>query len=585
MQDQVLLWDIGLIIVVATLLAYFAKMLRQPRILAYVLAGVLIGPHVMGLITEKATIMTLSELGIAFLLFIVGLELDFKRISDVGRVSIGCGLGQIVLTSVFGYLVASYLGYAPLEAFYISFALTISSTMVVIKLLSDKGELNTLHGRISLGVLLVQDIVTIVVLASLINLNTLTPYILTNSLLKGLGLISIAIVCNRYLVPLIIGYSAKSLELLFLTALSWCFIFAGFAYMLGFSIAIGAFLGGISLASFPYNLEIEGRIRSLKDFFATIFFVSLGMQIPLKLPFITHALVFSLFVLIGTPVIMSIITKSYGYGNRTAVLTGLSLAQISEFSLILAAQGLLLGHISTEVFSMITFIAVVTITASSYFIMHDKQIYSRLTPLLRLLDKIPHRGMIIEEKDHKKKKHVILCGCHRMGHYILRILQNQGRDVLVVEYDPDVIKTLLKEGVSCIYGDIRDIDILQKINLKEAEMVISTIPGEEDDVLLVQETKKVNPNAPIFVTADTIDQALELYDMGVDYVILPRLLSGKKAAELVSNCVGMVCQDLNATRNDHVLEIEGLKEEELLKKYQPTFLRSLKKKLSKDNHK
>lgn len=566
----ILLQDIGILIIAATLLAYIAKLFRQPLILAYVVAGIFIGPSVLRLITNRDIITTLAELGIAFLLFIVGLELDFRKLRDVGLVSVWCGLGQITITFIFGFLLAGIFGFAKLESFYIAFAMTISSTMIVIKLLSDKNELDTLHGRISLGILLFQDIVTIMVLATLTSIEGFTlqffPALVVEGVIKGLGLISIAVITSRFILPPVLRFSAKSIELLFLTALSLCSIFAAISFLLGFSIAIGSFLSGVTLASFPYNIEIVSRVRSLRDFFATIFFVSLGMQIAITtIPLILPTIILSLFVLIGNALIMMPIVSSFGYEKRTSFLTGLSVAQISEFSLILASQGLLLGHISRDVFSLITFIAVVTITASSYFITHGDSIYRRASPFLGILELLSkRRDTKITSK--RLENHIILCGCDRMGKVITKTLQKLKKKFIVIDYNPEIIRQLISQGIPCIYGDVEDVEILERASLKDAEILISTIPNKEDNILLIKEALRLNPRMRAFITADYPDEALEFYDAGADYVIVPKILGGEEISEFLDIYAG----DKNSIREmkkKHMLQLERMKEEEMLSRY------------------
>lgn len=567
----ILLQDIGIVIIAATILAYLAKLFRQPLILAYVVAGILIGPSVLGLITNRDIITTLAELGIAFLLFFVGLELDFRKVRDVGGVSVGCGLGQIIITFIFGFLFAGTLGFTQLESFYIAFALTISSTMIVIKLLSDKNELDTLHGRISLGILLVQDIVTIMVIATLTSIEGFTlqflPNLMVSGIIKGLGLISISIIISKFVLPKILRFSAKSVELLFLTALSLCSVFAAISFLLGFSIAIGSFLAGVTLASFPYNIEIVSRVRSLRDFFATIFFVSLGMQIAITtIPLILLTIILSLFVLIGNALIMMPIVSSFGYGKRTSFLTGLSVAQISEFSLILASQGLLLGHISQDVFSLITFIAVVTITASSYLITHSDGIYRRFSPFLGILELIS-KGKDAKITPRKLENHIILCGCDRMGKVITKTLQKLKKKFIVIDYNPGIIRQLIGQGIPCIYGDVEDIEILERAGLKDAEILISTIPNKEDNLLLIKEAWRINPKMRIFITAEYPDDALQLYDAGVDYVIVPKILGGEKISEFLD--IYACDKDyLREMKKKHMLQLERITEEEKLGKYE-----------------
>jgi Kef-type K+ transport system membrane component KefB/voltage-gated potassium channel Kch len=587
-DGMILLWDIGIIILASTIFAFLAKALKQPLVLAYVLAGIVIGPFgPFPLITNEDIVITLAGLGVAFLLFMVGLELDIKRLKDVGRVSAGCGIGQIIITFFVGLLLANLLGFSERESLYIAFALTISSTMIVVKLLSDKGELDTLHGKIVLGTLLIQDVVTIMALAVLTTLEDFSIISLGVSILTGLGLVSVAILSGRFILPPFLRFAAKSVELLFLTSLAWCFAFSAFAYLafsnlLGFevtsSLSIGAFLAGVSLASFPYNLEILGRIRSLKDFFATIFFVSLGMQVPLQFPLLQPVLIFSLFVLIGTPLIMISITTLFGYGKRTALLTGLSLAQISEFSFILAMEGLFLKHITLEIFSLITWIALVTITISSYFIIHSDQIYNRILPSLKIFERIS-RNRELEDIPTKSKGHVVVFGCHRMGCIIVETLQLMRRDFLVVDLNPDIVKSLIGQRIPSIYGDMGDIEILERIRLKDADVVISTIPNLNDNLLLIEETRKRNPKTLIIITADHINGALTLYNNGADYVILPNILSGEKVSTFLMDYI-LSKERFASLKKKHILQLENQKRLDFLMRYDSSFLGSLERKFN-----
>jgi len=246
--------------------------------------------------------------------------------------------------------------------------------MVVIKLLADNVELNTLHGRIIIGILLMQDILVVLALSIISNINNLTPAVFSLAVVKGLGLFAIAVVSSKYLLPVIFKYAARSQELLFLTAVTMCFLFGGAAYLLDFSIAVGAFIAGVGLAAFPYNLEIIGRVRSLRDFFATMFFVTLGMQFNVTSlgPLLMPALVFLAICVILKPLVLIILAVIYGYEQRTAFIVGIDLAQISEFSLILVTLGVTLGHVSPELFAVTTILAIVSIGFTSYFVEYDE---------------------------------------------------------------------------------------------------------------------------------------------------------------------------------------------------------------------
>jgi len=609
--------DIGVTLVAATFFGFIARALRQPLILAYVLAGVVVGPSFFRIITERETINILAQFGIALLLFMVGLELDIKRLRDVGRVSAGCGIGQIVITFIFGYLLAGYMGFTGYAPFYIAFALTISSTMVVVKLLTDKNEMDTLHGKIVLGTLLVQDMVTIMVLAALPALGAFSQSVISGSILTALGLVSFAVVSTKFILPFFMRLAAKSVELLFLFSLSWCYIFSSFTYLIFLnllvydtpqfalnSVSIGAFLAGLSLASFPYNLEIVGRIRPLKDFFLTLFFASLGMQVTIGVPAADFSsagnllssvlyglfsalssnttiqvIILSIYVLVGSVVIMMAITSMFGYGKRTSFMTAVSLAQISEFSLILAVQGQALGHIDSNIFSIITGVVLITITISSYYIMYSKQLYSFLLPLLNVFDHIPG-GKEFEDMPRKARQHVILCGCHRMGSRIIDTLRLMNEDFIVIDYNPSTIRRLLQQKIKCIYGDIGDFEILDRVSLKDARIVISTIPEHESNLLLIYESKRRNPKTLVFIVADDMDQALELYDAGADYVIIPKMVSGDRASDLIRTFIRDPPR-LRKMKEDHIFKLEDDKKDELLWKYEPSVLRSLEKKFAR----
>lgn len=611
-----LLFDIGLTIVGATFLGFIARALKQPLIIAYVLTGIIMGPSILQLVTEQNTITILAEFGIALLLFMVGLEMDFKRIKDVGKTSIGVGVSQIFFTFVFGYLLSLNMGFSGYAPFYIAFAMTISSTMVVIKLLSDTNEIDTLHGKIVLGTLLAQDIITIVFLAALPTIGSFSLNVLTHSLLTGVGLITFAVLSSRFILPVFMKFASKSTELLFLFSLSWCFLFALITYFIFLnllvpdspqfamnSVSIGAFLAGISLASFPYNVEIVGRIRPLKDFFLTLFFASLGMQVSLGLPVIEHgsvdaflsssmlavsailknpmttqALILSLYALFGSTIILFFITRLMGYSRRTSFMTAISLAQISEFSLILAVQGQALGHINQEVFSLIAAVLLITITISSYFIMYSKTIYRFVSPILALFDELPI-GKELEDLPERSKNHVIVVGCHRMGCRIVDSLQRMREHFVVVDYNPETIRVLIKKHIPCIYGDVGDPEILERINLMDAKTVVSTIPDYESNLFLIYETKKQNKHTLIFIVSEDIEHALDLYRAGADYVVVPRIVSGDKAAEILRDIIRDSGR-IKRLREEDQSRLEDLNNDELLWKYKPTLLKTMGKKIA-----
>ncbi len=524
-------FDIGLIIIMASLLAYVTRLIKQPLVPAYIIAGIIIGP-VLKLITSSSTIELLSEIGIAFLLFIVGLEIDLDKLKNVAPVATVAGLGKSAILFGLGYLTAVMFGYLSLQAIYIGLILVFSSTMVVVKLLADRREVDTLHGRVIVGILLVEDILAVLILSTLTTIDSFSWMFLAGSLLKGIGLLALALVLSKFILPRFFKYAAESQELLFLLSLTMCFLFGIMFNWIGFSIAIGAFVAGVALGNLPYNLEIIGRVKPLRDFFATIFFVSLGLNIifdNLK-ELLILAAVLSLIVVTIKPVLLMIFTSLFGYKERPAFLISGSLIQVSEFSMIVLAQGMILGHISKQIFSLAIWAAIFTITITTYVIKYEHKLFDVFKGPLKLFEKFNFNDKDLKQiKKRKKPYDVIVCGHNRIAHGIIDLLIKMKKSILVVDYNPDVVRYVIRskyKKATAIYGDIGDPEIINHLDLKKVKLVISTVPDSKDSLLLMKKTKKVNKKAVVILTANQIEEALELYSMGADYVILPYILGG-----------------------------------------------------------
>ncbi|MBD3164099.1 hypothetical protein GF323_02790 [Candidatus Woesearchaeota archaeon] len=553
--------DIGLIIIVASVFAVLARLLKQPLVPAYVITGFLLGP-ILKIITNRSIIETLSQMGIAFLLFMVGLEIDLNKLKTIGMVATLGGLAKSIIFFTTGFLIMLLAGFSTLESVYVGIILAFSSTMVVIKILSDKKELDTLHGRIIVGFLLMEDLLAIFAISILGNIIGFNFTILLMALGKALLLLIIAFAANKYLFPAVFKFSAKSQELLFLTAISILFLFSLFFASLGFSISIGAFVAGVALANLPYSIEIIGKVRSMRDFFSTIFFVSLGMSIvSIDKAHIIMASALIITVLLLKPLVTLFITSFFGYKKRPAFLTSISMAQTSEFSLIIATQGLLLKHINEQVFSMTAIIAVLTMAATSYFIKYEYSIYAALKGFLRKFDRFSQSGgKDLELASHDKQYDVLLVGYDRMGYSIVKKLHILKKELLVVDYNPEVIKRLIKQNIHCIYGDISDAEVIERINLRQVAMVISTSPDKRDNNLLIKKTKEVNKKAMVFVTAYKVEDALQLYDSGADYVIIPHLLGGDHVSVLIER----FGNDMDKLIQHKLAHIEDLKNRQSL---------------------
>lgn len=552
---QSILTDIVIIIVTATILAYLARTLRQPLIAAYVIAGIILGPIGLSLISDIETIKSVSEVGVILLLFIVGLQINISRLKNVGLVATLGGSIQVLATFLLGFFLMKLAGFDNTNAVYAGLIVAFSSTMIVVKLLSDMEELNSLHGRIMVGILLMQDLLVIIPL-SILNLPefSITPILMV--LAKMLALVGIAYATKRFIMNKMFNYAAKSTELLFLLALTLCFFFSFIAYLLGFSVAIGAFIGGVTLASLPYYLNILGEIKPLKDFFATIFFVSLGMQLStLKLgSAISPLIVLLLLTVFAKPLIILIILSSFGYSKRTSFVTALSLGQISEFALILIMQAK--GIISEELFALTIITATVSITLTAYFMKYYEPLYKLFSMPLEIFEKLSKNKKDPIESKPRDHPEIVCFGCHRMGMIIVEALVKAKRRILVIDLNPDIIRKLNTKNIPCLYGDITNFEILKQISRK-TKLIISTVPHEDENIVLLRYVKKLNPGIVVFLIANHLHEALNLYSKGADYVIVPHITGGEKVASLLSK-TALDKKTIKDTRTKHLKTLLSL---------------------------
>lgn len=530
-------FQLGVVFIIAAVAAFILRLIKQPQILAYVLVGILITP-VFQLITDTTIIQSMSMIGIAFLLFLVGLEMDLKSLKNVAFVSSLGGAIQIVILFVLGYLTALLLGFLSLEAAYIGLMLSFSSTMIVMKLLSDKRQLNTLHGRIVIGILLLEDIIAIFALSILTSINGFNLSLFGIAILKFLSLFAAAYLFSRFVFPSVFKFAAKRNELLLITSLAVCFIFSLAYQYLGFSIAIGAFIAGIALGNLEYSFEIIGRVKSLRDFFSLLFFVSLGMGLSLAVikNMWKPLIVFIVIIIFIKPFITMVVCSLFRYTKKPAFLSAVSLAQMGEFSLIIGAQGLLLGHLSQDIFSLMVMVVLFSITLTSYFIKYDSLLYRISEKPLKIFDVFTTEGL--EYLPSEVKPRVVLCGHNRIGYSILKSFEKVKKKVLIVDYNPEIISKMVKEGYHCLYGDVTDSEIIDRMNLKHIKMLISTVPDIQESHLLIKKVKEVNKRAKIIVTASEIDEALKLYEWGAHYVIMPHFLGGEHVAKMIGKLQG-----------------------------------------------
>lgn len=550
---------IGVVIIIATIIGYIAKLLKQPLIPAYVLTGLVLGPigHHFGIdhfFNSANVALQMSEIGVTFLLFVVGLELNIEKLKNIGSIATFGGVIQVLALSSIGFLFAFFMGFLYIEAMYLGLVLAFSSTMVVVKELADKRELDTLHGKIIIGFLLMQDVFAIIALTVFGSLNDFSFAALGVKLFSGVAMVIFALMLGKYAFPRLFKFAAKSPELLFLLSLTVCFSFSIAFELIHFSMAIGAFIGGLSLASLPYNVEIIGKIYSLRDFFATLFFVSLGITFTYSgVSMLKPLLIFFLLIVVVKTIVNFALVTFFKYKRKSSFFAAISLSQVSEFSLILVAQGFFLGHVTAEMVSLVTFLAVLTITLTSYFMKYDKTLYTFLNKYLVMFDSSTGDEELLQYNADKPKD-AVLVGNHRIGYSVHKKLMELGKNIIVVDYNPDRIRHLMDEKIPCLYGDISDPEILHRLNVENLKLIISTLDDLDDNKIMIDFVRQRNPRCSIFAAASDVDDALELYEEGADYVILPHFLGGEHTSLLLEEAENNVDTVLNAKVN-HIKEL------------------------------
>ena len=530
--------EIAALLFLAALFGAIGLRLKQPLIVSFIALGIFVGPAGLELVSANDQIDLLSKLGIALLLFVVGLKLDVHIIRTMGPVALATGLGQVFFTSVFGYLIALALGMNPIGALYVAVALTFSSTIIIVKLLSDKREVDALHGRIALGFLIVQDIVVVLVMIGLTafgqgqDIGSLQQEAI-KVIVNGAAFIVTIMIIMRYVLPFVLGLLAKSHELLILFAIAWAVSLATIGMLLGFSKEVGAFLAGVSIASSPFKNLIAARMVGLRDFLLLFFFIDLGAQMDLTLigQQLKPALIFSLFVLIGNPLIVMVIMGYLGYRKRTGFLAGLTVAQISEFSLILGALGAKLEHISPHTLGVITLVGLITISASTYMIIYSHYLYEKLAPWLSVFErKVAYRERQEDGLSMNSEADAILIGLGRFGSGIAEILRANNYRVYGIDFNPDLVRTGDRTGHPVHYGDAEDPEFIATLPLTQVKWVISTADDPHVSLALLHSLRSQNFPGQIAVSAHHQAIADTLKEAGANLVLIPYIDAGKGAA-------------------------------------------------------
>lgn len=528
MAEQVFT-SLSIVIGIVLISIWLMKALKQPMIIWYILAWTAISIFFPSLLGGNTAFQSFGNLGIALLLFMVGMELNPTIIRDLGKTSIIAWFFQVLVTWVLGYFIATFMGFDTMTSTFLSIGFAFSSTIVVLKLLGDKEEMESTYGRLSIGILIVQDIIVMLLIlwmATYKNIEqTQSTVIIISLIVKVIALAWGLYLATKYIIPKLTKKIAESQEYLFLFSIGRCFILGALFYRLGFGIEIGTLVAGITLANSSYRFEITSRIKPLRDFFIVIFFVLLGSHVSFwetTVSFLKPLLIFSGFVLIVKPIVTMIVLWLLGHTRKNNFLSWISLGQISEFSFLMITMGISSWYIKDPtILSMVTLLWLISIAGSSYFMIYGEKLYHFFKPLLTLLPWVWKKEY---KKINKKNYEIVLFGYGRFGSNIYNMLYKSHKHIMVVDENPWIIWLLQKKKTPCIYGDISDIDFLHELNIKETKMIISTVKKFDENMVLLKTIKQMHPSIIIILVSNHIQEAIKLYEQGADYVIMPHYI-------------------------------------------------------------
>ncbi len=544
--------ELSLIIIVTVGVSIIMKMIRQPLILGYILAGLLVGPSFLNLIHSTEMFEAFSSIGIALLLFIIGLGMNIAELKKLGKPIFIAAMSTLVTMGVFGYTASSLMGFSRNEGLIIALALFFSSTIIIVKVLSDKKEVNRLHGQIAIGVILLEDLVATLALLFIVagENGGLTFNEVGILFAKGLLLVLMLFIANSKILGRVTKLMASSQELLFLFALGWGFGIAALFEWAGFSIEVGALFAGVALASLPYSQEIAARLKPLRDFFVVVFFITLGQSLELNnlSAGLVPALVLSAIVIVLKPTAIISSLGILGYPKRVSFKAGINLSQISEFSIILVLLAQSAGLVDEKISAIISLVAIITITTSTYLMLYDNQLFKIFD---RIKFKMFEKETVHREKRARSKYPMILFGYHRGGHEFISTFNQMGKKYIVIDYDPTVLEVLERQSIPYVYGDATDIELLEEVGIDSAKLVVSTFTDYEVTSQLVSNVSRINPGAVIICHAENQKEALDLYEKGATYVMIPHYIGSEKVSAFIKK-KGLDKQEFEIFREKHM---------------------------------
>jgi Kef-type K+ transport system membrane component KefB len=543
--------ELAICIVAAWILGVAAQALRQPLLLAYLAAGFVVGPIGLGMIKDQESIHTISEIGLILLLFLIGLEIDLKKILGTGRLILGTALAQILASWFLGVILFWALGFpasgTSLDAMYLGIAAALSSTVIIVKLLHEKRELDTLPGRLTLGVLVLQDLVAILFLAIQPNLTDPGPAVLLVSLGKVIALMAVAFTASRYALPPIFRSVARVPELVLVGAIAWCFLIAGVAGAFHLSREMGALIAGVAISTFPYTLDIAAKLTSLRDFFVTLFFVSLGMAVPLPTAsLLGWALVFSVFVIASRFFTVFPALHMMKQGYRASLFPAVNLAQISELSLVILAIGAEFNHIGAKAQGIVAYAFIILGVFSTYAMTLAGTLLRWFTPLFNKMGLTDFRASALDPSEPVGKPKIFVLGFFWTASSLVEELTRHAphllREILIIDYNPNTHRELRKRRVAAIYGDITQRDTLAHAGIQDAEVIVCSLPNSilrgANNLKLLRQLRDLNKEAKIIVHAELFVDVPALYAAGADYVSVPRLIEAQELCEVIQAARG-----------------------------------------------
>lgn len=526
--------ELSLIIAIAAVISLIMRLIRQPLIIGYILTGVIVGPSVLHLVESAQTIEVFASIGIALLLFIIGLGLNPRVIRDVGKVAAVTGILQVIFTTAIGWVCGIVLGFTRVESLFFGLALAFSSTIIILKLLTDKKEQSRLYGKIVTGFLIVQDLIaaTALFFVTAKSAGGFSPNQLIVLGLKGAVIAVPLFFIGMVVLPRVHKFVAGSQEFLFLFAIGWGFGAAALFQRAGFSLEVGALLAGVSLAGLPYAQEISAKLRPLRDFFIIVFFITLGTGLSFgHMSLLIPGIILGTFtVIILKPLIVMALMGILGYTKRISFKTAITTAQVSEFSLVLLTLANKQGLVDNDLAAILTVVALITIAVSSYMIIYADKLFDIFEQDLSMFER---RKNLNKDHERSSRYDMVLFGYHKGGSEFVKVFQSLKKPFVVVDYDPDVIDSLEHQKVEYLYGDVSDVELLEEIGLDKTKLIVSALTDYDTTLFLVRHILGKNPNIVIICHADNVAEADELYEIGASYVMMPHYIGSEKIGNFI----------------------------------------------------